>query len=40
MNRGRQRVVDLVIDFLKGTEVYKRRLGAVERPLFTLEVAA
>jgi CelD/BcsL family acetyltransferase involved in cellulose biosynthesis len=27
-------------DFLKGTEVYKRRLGAVERSLVTLEVAA
>lgn len=27
-------------DFLKGTEIYKRRLGAVERPLFRLEVAA
>ncbi len=27
-------------DFLKGTEAYKRRLGAVERPLFRLEVAA
>jgi len=27
-------------DFLKGAEVYKRRLGAVERPLFRLEVAA
>jgi CelD/BcsL family acetyltransferase involved in cellulose biosynthesis len=26
-------------DFLKGTEAYKRRLGAVERPLVTLEVA-
>lgn len=25
-------------DFLKGTEVYKRRLGAVERPLVVLEV--
>ncbi|MEE8497357.1 MAG: GNAT family N-acetyltransferase, partial [Acidimicrobiia bacterium] len=27
-------------DFLKGTEDYKRRLGAVERPLFRLDVAA
>jgi CelD/BcsL family acetyltransferase involved in cellulose biosynthesis len=26
-------------DFLKGAEVYKRRLGAVERPLFRLQVA-
>lgn len=26
-------------DFLKGDEVYKRRLGAVARPLFRLEVA-
>lgn len=25
-------------DFLKGSETYKRRLGAVERPLFTLHV--
>ena len=24
-------------DFLKGTETYKRRLGAVERPLYTVE---
>ena len=27
-------------DFLKGEEIYKRRLGAQERPLFRLEVAA
>jgi len=27
-------------DFLKGAEDYKRRLGAVERPLFRLDVAA
>ena len=27
-------------DFLKGAEDYKRRLGAVDRPLFRLEVAA
>ncbi len=33
MGRGR-------FDFLKGTESYKRRLGAVERPLYRLVVAA
>lgn len=27
-------------DFLKGSEPYKRRLGAVERPLYRLEVSA
>ena len=32
--RGRTR-----FDFLKGTESYKRRLGAIERPLYRLEVA-